>query len=801
MPMGKFGSFLGQGTQTPTSSNGNGSLKNPYFLLLAILVLVLVTFAYSNHFSNSFQFDDSHTIENNASITQVDAVRFFTDATTFSSLASNQSYRPLTTLENAIDYKLAGGLNPKPFHVHIFVTFLLTCVLIFFFIKKLLDKLDFSKYNQFWALLNATIFGLLCVNAETVNYIIQRSEITAALCVIAGFAAFLSGGIWRKYLLYLIFPFIGFFAKEMAFVFAPLLLLYFLIFEEEVYLLHFYKKAEFKKCLVSFKKTLPAFVLTIGFYFFYTEMRPDTFFPGGPSQYKYLITQPMVMCHYILTYFVPYNLSADTDWQVFPSLFDYRAIIGIVSVSALFYLALKASKRKNTRLFSFGLLWFFITLLPTSSFIPFAEVLNDHRTFIPYIGLTIAFVFGTKYIMDKVLGEKPMSISTKAFLATLLLVFLCGNIYGIRARNKVWNTKLSLWKDVAEKSPNNGRGLMNYGLALMRKGDYPEAEKYYLKAFEINPDYSTLNINLGILKNAQGDTAKAEEYFKKALELNPSNHSSFYYYARFLAGHNRFEEAQGYLEKAVEIAPNYHLANTMLMEVYHKTEQWENLRNFAQKILTNSLQNEMATKYLGVAADKKSEIALFEEDVKKSPSAEKYLDLSLKYFQTGKFTETIEAAQQALKLKNDYAAAYNNIGIAYYELGDYDKSIEAYTKAVSLDTSYQLAKNNMKNAIKAKNLNETAAKNYALLKTSDDFLNYSLECYKLKKYDACVEAAEKSIAIKPSAGAYNNICAAYNQMGLYDKAIEACNQALKIDRNHKLAQGNLDFAIARTKSP
>ncbi|MFH6604834.1 tetratricopeptide repeat protein [Maribacter algicola] len=799
--MGKFGSFLGQAKQMPTSQTGNRSLRSPYFQILVILVLVAITFAYSNHFSNSFQFDDSHTIENNASITQVDVVRFFTDATTFSSLASNQSYRPLTTLENAINYKMAGGLDPKPFHVHIFVTFLLTCALIFFFIRKLLDKLHFSKYNQFWALLTAAIFGLLCVNAETVNYIIQRSEITAALCVVAGLVAFLSGGIWRKYLLYLIFPFIGFFAKEMAFVFAPILLLYFLIFEEEVYLLHFYKKAEFKKCIVSLKKTLPAIVLTIAFYFFYSQMRPDTFFPGGPSQYKYLITQPMVMCHYLLTYFVPYNLSADTDWQVFPSLLDYRAIIGIVLVSALLYLALKASKQKSTRLFSFGLLWFFITLLPTSSFIPFAEVLNDHRTFIPYIGLTIAFVFGTKYAVDKVLGERPMSTSTKAFLATILLIFLCGNIYGIRERNKVWSTKLSLWKDVAEKSPKNGRGLMNYGLALMGKGDLAEAEKYYLKALEINPDYSTLNINLGILKNAQGDTAEAEDYFKKALELNPSNHSNNYYYARFLARHDRFEEAQGYLEKAVEISPNYQLANTMLMEVYHKTEQWENLKDFAQKILKDSPENEKAIKYLKVAGERKSEIALFEEDIEKYPSAEKYLDLSLKYYKLGKFIKTIDAAQQALKLKKDYPAAYNNIGIAYYELGDYDRSIDAYTKAVSLDTSYQLAKNNMKNAIKAKNLDETLAKSYTLLKTSDDFLNYSLECYKQKKYEACIEAAEKSITIKPSAGAYNNICAAYNQMQLYDKAIAACDQALKIDPNHKLAQGNRDFAVARTKSP
>jgi len=37
----------------------------------------------------------------------------------------------------------------------------------------------------------------------------------------------------------------------------------------------------------------------------------------------------------------------------------------------------------------FGLLWYLIALLPTSLF-PLAEVMNDHRTFLPYIGFVIA---------------------------------------------------------------------------------------------------------------------------------------------------------------------------------------------------------------------------------------------------------------------------------------------------------------------------------------------------------------------------------------------------------------------------
>ena len=176
--------------------------------------------------------------------------------------------------------------------------------------------------------------------------------------------------------------------------------------------------------------------------------------------YNYLISQPMVLVHYIVTCFIPYNLSADTDWKVYSTIFDYRAMLGILLILGLIYIALKASKDKETRLFSFGILWFFIGHLPTSSFITFAEILNDHRSFMPYLGLTIASVSGAKYLLDKYLAEEIRQKSVQGLIAVLLVLALGANAYGVRERNKVWKDGNSLWRDVAEKSPNNGRGLM-----------------------------------------------------------------------------------------------------------------------------------------------------------------------------------------------------------------------------------------------------------------------------------------------------------------------------------------------------
>src|SRR5262245_54586495 len=69
-----------------------------------VLVLVAVFAAYANHFQNDFHFDDSHAVQSNPHITTLtNAGKFFTDASMFSSLPLNQSYRPLLTLSLAFD--------------------------------------------------------------------------------------------------------------------------------------------------------------------------------------------------------------------------------------------------------------------------------------------------------------------------------------------------------------------------------------------------------------------------------------------------------------------------------------------------------------------------------------------------------------------------------------------------------------------------------------------------------------------------------------------------------------------------
>src|SRR5271156_5552331 len=101
-------------------------MKNALFVGL---MLCAVTLAYSNHFHNGFHFDDSHAVVDNAYIRSLrNSALFFTDASTFSVLPENRTYRPLVSLSLAIDYWLGHGLNPLYFQASTFLWYLLQLV-------------------------------------------------------------------------------------------------------------------------------------------------------------------------------------------------------------------------------------------------------------------------------------------------------------------------------------------------------------------------------------------------------------------------------------------------------------------------------------------------------------------------------------------------------------------------------------------------------------------------------------------------------------------------------------------------
>jgi tetratricopeptide (TPR) repeat protein len=764
-------------------------LKRPLTIGIA-LMLLLTLLTYANHFNNTFHFDDFHTIVNNANIRSLKNIpRFFTDGSTSSILPQNQAYRPVTVLSLAIDYWMGGDNRTPFFQADTFIWFLLQGCLMVFFFKSVFDKTAPGNANAWTAVLVTTLYMLHPANAETVNYIIARTDVQSSLFVMLGFILYIFSPFCRKTYLYLVAVAVGILCKTTAVMFAPILFFYLLLFEKEVSLPGLFKKATSRIAFKALLQSVPAF-LVCGLLFLLTEkMTPNTWQPGGTQPLQYLITQPFVILHYFGEFFLPSGLSADTDWKLLPSVWDLRFFAGCTFVLAMAVIAFYTSKKKETRPISFGIIWFFLALIPTSSIIPLAEVLNDHRMYFPFIGLVLGIGWSIS-----LLWRKYGSAQKRPVLIGVILVVFAGCAFGTYTRNQVWHDEDSLWYDVTIKSPGNARGLMNYGLALYSDADYPGAEKYLKKAEKIAPEYSVIYVNLGLIKAHEGDMALAENYYKAGIKLGGNTPDPYCYYAQFLENQWRYSEAVPLLEQAIKVSSLYLLPRTQLMYIYSMTGDWDKLKGLAQQTMILLPENTVAPNYIRAADQKENELDVELDDIKKAPTAVAFADLSSIDYHAMRYKQCIVAADEALKLNPKSSEAYNNIGTAYAKLHQYNKAVEVLKKALVLRPGFVLAQNNFNEA-------SLAMKNQGGISPDPlaaNYINLSLYYFNEARYMDCIDACNFALMLQPGYDlAYNNICAAYNQMGKYNEAIIAANEGMKYNPQNQILKNNLLEALAK----
>ena len=577
--------------------------KNIRFLASLLLLFLLIT--YANHFDNSFHFDDMHTIVENAYIRNIKNIpAFFTDPTMFSTSPNHYSLRPIVTTSLAVDYWLGGDLYPFVFHLSNFIWHILVCIACYFIYKRVLKFSFQHNLIEYLALFAVTWFALHTANAETINYIISRSDIISTFFITASFATYILFPSRRKWYLYLIPAILAALTKETALVLVILLFFYINLFEKELTIGELFKVKNVKAVLNTIVSLLPLIIIVGAVQYYTISSSQITSSANIPHPYAYYwLTQSFVWLHYFTAFFLPIHLSADTDWVVILTVFDKRILMGLLFVVALVIIIFKTSQKRENKPISFGLIWFAAALLPTS-LAPFAEVTNDHRMYFPFIGLTFSVV---NYI-GLCLAKREHTLRSNKIALTAIwfgcLLTLLLHSYGVYRRNKIWDSEETLWGDVAKKSPLNGRGLMNYGLALMTNGKNDEAIVYFQRALELIPTYDRLYINLGIAYGKKGNHQQAESNFAKGIYYGSTNYESFAYYARYLAQQKRFEEAKLAGEQALSINPHSVLVLKVLMEVYQNLGLWDDLERTSILVLALLPNDTEGLKYLAIAKDK-----------------------------------------------------------------------------------------------------------------------------------------------------------------------------------------------------
>jgi tetratricopeptide (TPR) repeat protein len=419
-----------------------------------------------------------------------------------------------------------------------------------------------------------------------------------------------------------------------------------------------------------FKKSLK-YLLAIGAFFIlifliYTGFSPwdkiQSFHDYAQDEFtitQRFLTQFRVLIHYVSLIFLPLpsRLNLDYDFALSQSLinpistlFAMLAIIGMIA-SAL-------CLAKKERLISFCILWFVANHLIESSILPLA-IIFEHRNYLPSMMVClIPVVLVYRYI-------KPDWI--KIGLLSAVILGLCVWTY---QRNRVWENKITLWRDVVKKSPGKARPHFNLGAAFSEHKRDEEAIPHYLRSLEIKPDLAEPHINLGQALQRQGKIEEAAEHYRAALELEPDLPEAYNNMGSILAKQGKTEEAIQYYRKALKIRPHYASAHFGLAnELVEKGDIERGIRHYYQALAV------------------------------KPEYADVHNNLGGIFLKSGETEKAIKHYMDALQLNPGLVEAYSNLGVALMQEGRIEAAIDQFQKALQLNPAFTTAENNLNRAL------------------------------------------------------------------------------------------------------
>ena len=441
------------------------------FLLLAGAVAVV----YLNSFRGVFQFDDYNVI--------VDHGGVHTWGAYLAGLP--RGIRPLLKFTYTLNW--TSGLGLFGFHLVNVGLHAANAVMLFF----LATRIGGPSVSRFAALLSALLFAVHPVQTEAVTYISGRSASLMAFFYLGSLLAWLRGRErGSRFLLYVVSPILFLLAaasKEVA-----LTLPFALILCEAVRRERTGWKEALRAQAVHWGLLAALAVLFLA-HAGYGRLLEACFDIRGAA--ANLLTQVHGIGYLLSRLVMPHALNIDPDLPVFsggsPVLLPEALLLAALLAAGIFGLV----KRSPA---GFGILWFFLHLVPTNSFIPRLDVANERQLYLASWGLFLAVAAGADLLRKKRGARRVTAVAAVLVVALGLLTV---------SRNTVYRSEVALWEDTVRKSPGKARGWNNLGYAYQQAGRFRDAEAAYLRSLRIDPGYALARGNLSGLK-ARADSVR-----------------------------------------------------------------------------------------------------------------------------------------------------------------------------------------------------------------------------------------------------------------------------------------------------
>jgi tetratricopeptide (TPR) repeat protein len=414
----------------------------------------------------------------------------------------------------------------------------------------------------------------------------------------------------------------------------------------------------------------------------------------GVSPLRYALSQPGAVLQYLRLTFRPNRLCLDYGWPHGSS--DLRetseALKGPIVVAALLAATVWAWERRPAMGFLGA--WFFLILAPTSSFVPVADSIVEHRMYLPLAAVVAAVVLGAFEIGKRLLNKKGAVVVGCAAGGVVVIVLSSLTI----RRNRDYSSAVTIWQDNVEKRPNNPRAQFMLGSVLFHAGKLQEAVDHDEEALRINPDYAEANNNLGGALMKQDRLEEAIAHFQQALRTRPDYADAHYNLGNALGQLGRLQEAVGHYEQALRIRPGFAEAhNNLAKTLIQMGRPAEAIEHWKQALGINpdfaEAQYNLGLALMGEGRLQEA-IGHYEKALRIKPDdVQAQCNLGNALVQTGKPQEAIERYEQALRIDPDYAEAHYNLGVALKQAGRVQEAIQHYEQALRIKPDFVEAQN------------------------------------------------------------------------------------------------------------
>jgi TolB-like protein/tetratricopeptide (TPR) repeat protein/DNA-binding winged helix-turn-helix (wHTH) protein len=170
------------------------------------------------------------------------------------------------------------------------------------------------------------------------------------------------------------------------------------------------------------------------------------------------------------------------------------------------------------------------------------------------------------------------------------------------------------------------------------------------------------------------------------------------------------------------------------------------------------------------------------------------------YRATGKYVQAEAAYLEALAINDKSVVSLTGLGKIYMLLNEPKQAEERLRQAIGLHPGDWSAYNALGYFLYKSGRYAEAADQYAIIVALDDrnfagFANLGTANMMAGNFGAAAAAFSKAIGIKPVKDAYSNLGLMYYYLGETDKAIDAHNQAIRLEPNDRLAWSNLGDAL------